>query len=265
MWRLTCHIHGYDPAAKAAFHCLGLYEISTVLQTGNATMVLNIPQGIHISRKTNFTCEAAEWRAMYPMPSITLVSERCPSRPKIPRSGRTVPSRPVAPRRSRADPHRPVMPSHRAYFPVVPVISSHKAQSPAIPAPIPTCDRRQGALGNEDSNKTTTQHGPLPRGHHDISPAATLDPAPDLTSAFTNSPETGVAEIETSVLGRDSAKSVPDVHIHRVSNRAGSRASKRTSHHVVSVGSYIHIFLKAPTEPLSCLSSTRGWNPLGSC
>ena len=35
--------HGYDPAAKAAFHFLGLYELSTALWMGNADMVLNIP------------------------------------------------------------------------------------------------------------------------------------------------------------------------------------------------------------------------------
>ena len=62
----------------------------------------------------------------------------------------------------------------------------------------------------------------------------TLGPAPDLTSAFTNSVEKTVAEIKTSVLGCDSANSVPHVFTHLVSNSASSRASIRTSQHVVS-------------------------------
>ena len=227
--------HGYDPAAKTIFHCLGLYELSTALWIGNAAMVLNIPQGIHVSRRTNSACEATEWRATYPMPSITPVSERCPTKPITSYNGRSVPSRPVASCSSSADAHRPVMPSHRTYPPVIPTTSSsHRAQFLTSPAPIPICDRRQGALGNEASDRTTTQHNPLPCGHCDISPAATLGPAPDLTSAFTNSPTKGVTEIETSVLGCDSAKSVPHVLTHLVSNRASSRAGMRTSQHVVS-------------------------------
>ena len=47
-------------------------------------MVLNIPKGIHVSRRTNSNREAAEWRAMYPMPSITQAAERNPGSSVIP-------------------------------------------------------------------------------------------------------------------------------------------------------------------------------------
>ena len=122
--------YGYDPVAKAAFHCLCLYETSTALHMGNAAMVLNIPQGIHVSRRTNSTREAAEWRAMYPMPSITPAAERNPGSS---------------------------------------VISSHMTLPPAIRISIPTCGLRQGVPGNGASNGTTTQRDPLPSGHHETS------------------------------------------------------------------------------------------------
>ena len=73
---------------------------------------------------------------------------------------------------------------------------------------------------------------------HNTPPAATLGPAPDLTSAFTNRPAMGVAEIETSVLGCDSANGVLHVPLKPNSdsnNRAGNRTSQnigRTSQHI---------------------------------
>ena len=62
-------------------------------------------------------------------------------------------------------------------------------------APILASNSRKGVNDNDTSGRTTTQYDPLPSEQHDISPAATLGPAPDLTSAFINSSEMDVAEI----------------------------------------------------------------------
>ena len=195
--------HGYDPAAKPAFHCLGLYELSTALWMGNADMVLNIPQGVHVSRRRNSTCEAAEWRATHPMPSIM---------PRPAQGTTTL----AAWSETRPAPLQPM------------VLCSDDTS-----APIPAISRRQGATGAGVDGRTTTQHSPPLSGQHDISPAVTLGPAPDLTSAFINSSEMDVAEIETSVLGRNSANREHHMFNQFVSS-AKSRHSKRPSSNVVS-------------------------------
>ena len=205
--------HGYDPAAKAAFHCLGLYELSTALWMGNADMVLNIPQGIHVSRRRNSTREAAEWRAMHPMPSIMPGSAQACAKPVATTDSRHAPDRPVAPCSDITD------------------------------APVLASSRRKGVHDNDTSDRTTIQCDPSPRGQHDIPSIAAFDPAPDLTSAFINSSEKDVAEIETGVLGRNSANRVCHTST-QVDSCARSRISIRPSLCVVSGSeSYIYIYI----------------------
>ena len=72
-------------------------------------------------------------------------------------------------------------------------------------------------------------------------------------------PISAVSEIETSVLGCDSAKSVPHVLTHRV-NSARSRTSKQSIQHVVSgTESYIYIFLSPDGASLQCCIARGLW------
>ena len=82
--------------------------------------------------------------------------------------------------------------------------------------------RRKGVHDNDTSDRTTTQCDPPPRGQHDISSIAAFDPAPDLTSAFINSSEKDVAEIETSVLGCNGVNSVCHMSAQVNSSTSGS-------------------------------------------
>ena len=156
-----------------------------------------------VSRRCNSTREAAEWRVTHPIPSIM---------PELAQAF----AKPVATTDSRHAPNRTVAPC-----------------SDITDASVLASSRRKGVHDNDTSDRTTTQYDPPPREQHDISPIATLGPAPDLTSAFINSSETDVAEIETSVLGCNGANSVPHMFT-QVDSRARSRISKRPSLSVVS-------------------------------
>ena len=100
-------------------------------------------------------------------------------------------------------------------------------------ASVPASSHRKGVHDNDTSDRTTTQCDPPPCGQHDISSIAAFGPEPDLTSAFINSSEMDVAEIETSVLGRNSANSVCHMST-QVDSCARSRTSIRPSLSVVS-------------------------------
>ena len=195
--------HGYDPAAKAAFHCLGLYELSTALWMGNADMVLNIPHGIHVSRRRNSTREAAEWRAMHPMPSIMPELKQAITRSAATTGSRHAPNRTVG------------------------------SCSGTTDASVLASSCREGVHDNEASDRTTILCDPSPRGQLDIPSITAFDPAPDLTSAFINRFEKNVAEIETSVLGCNGVNSVCHMST-QVDSCARSRTSMRPSLSVVS-------------------------------
>ena len=184
----------------------------TALWMGNADMVLNIPHGIHVSRRRNSTREAAEWRATHPMPSIL-------PGPVQALAGST------ATADSRHAPHRTVA-----------------SCSDITDASVLASSRRKGVHDNNTSDRTTSQCDPSPCGQHDTSSITAFGPAPDLTSAFINSPEKGVAEIETSVLGCNGADSVCHTSTH-FNYCARSRTRTRPSLSVVSGSeSYIYFF-----------------------